>query len=426
MMSRFGGKQALVVTLALALVSACGGREEHVEVPPPSQEEPGDEQPAGDDDPSMMEEPDPAGEDPVEDPMDDPMDEPTEDPMDDPAEDPIDDPMDEPMEPIIDPTGQPNEGWIGGACASTADCDFEDALCLSEADGFSGGQCSQACDKFCPDRDGANSVTFCVASADGGGQCMPRCDFDLFPGSGCREGYDCKIKSRHMDPSTQVATCVPPTDTDVVDVSMCVDELTQRGVPWTSWAYSPQHPDGDPSLTCVVEDPIRAGEVINGVTYKYYNQSSGRPMYMSCELADALWRLGDVLQEYDITEVLHIGTFNCRKIGGTSRLSQHGLGNAIDIYGFVDKNGTRYILEDHWEHDTTSPMDEKARVLYEIGQRMHTDKIFHNVLTPNYNAAHDNHFHVDLAPGADFIGARAYTEPYFGSDEAKWQERCHH
>lgn len=78
---------------------------------------------------------------------------------------------------------------------------------------------------------------------------------------------------------------------------------------------------------------------------------------MSCDLSRALHRLGEVMAEHELTDVLHIGTFNCRKIAGSSRLSQHSFGNAIDIWGFEDAAGERYILEEHSDHDTTSPAE---------------------------------------------------------------------
>ena len=198
--------------------------------------------------------------------------------------------------------------------------------------------------------------------------------------------------------------------------------IASQGTTWSSWAYMTQSPAGEPSYQCTIQDPIKVEPLINGVSYSYYNQSAPRPMYVSCELADALHRLGDILKQYDIVEVLHIGTFNCRKISGKDKLSQHSYGRAIDIWGFVDRAGERYVLEDHWEHDTEMPRSAKARVLYDIAQQMHQQQIFHNILTPNYNAGHDNHFHVDLEPGALFIGASKPPSYYLGSD--RWEERC--
>lgn len=329
--------------------------------------------------------------------------------------------MEEPVV-VIDPSDEPNFGWIGGHCEAASQCDFEQSMCLGQADGFAqGGVCSQACDRYCPDRDGTNSVTFCVATGQGG-RCMPRCDFGLFPQSGCRDDLVCRVMHRNQDPTTSVPTCVSPQEMAGSPLSACMGTIGAQGTTWSSWAYMTQSPAGEPSYQCTIDDPIKVDPVINGVSYTYYNQSSPRAMYVSCELASALHELGDILKQYDIVEVLHIGTFNCRKISGKDKLSQHSYGRAIDIWGFVDRTGERYVLEDHWEHDTDTPQSHKARVLYDIAQQMHQQKIFHNILTPNYNAGHDNHFHVDLEPGALFIGASRPPSYYLGSEG--WEDRC--
>ena len=49
------------------------------------------------------------------------------------------------------------------------------------------------------------------------------------------------------------------------------------------------------------------------------------------------------------------------------------------------------------------PTSPEAIFLYESAHRWHDMKYWTIILTPNYNAAHDNHFHVDLTPGSDFI-----------------------
>ncbi len=45
--------------------------------------------------------------------------------------------------------------------------------------------------------------------------------------------------------------------------------------------------------------------------------------------------------------------------------------------------------EDDWLHDVICAIKG--------------DDVWNTVLTPNYNAAHRNHFHVDLTAGSDFI-----------------------
>jgi hypothetical protein len=120
---------------------------------------------------------------------------------------------------------------------------------------------------------------------------------------------------------------------------------------------------------------------------------------MSCHLARALYDATLELQDWDVTEVVHIGTTVCRTISGTSTLSQHALGLAIDFAGFFDDGAHWFGVEDHWEHDTTSPVTPEGRTLFDIVWRWYERWIFNIILTPNYNAAHDNHFHVDLTRG---------------------------
>jgi len=301
------------------------------------------------------------------------------------------------------PTGPiPNEGWIGGPCRSPADCDqVETPLCLTGAD-YPGGQCTEACDRFCPDLDGENSVTFCI-EVDGQGRCASRCDFDLYPGEGCRAGFACRIVGRFNESSTQNSTCVPESWESVDANTACREELDALGIIWTPWDYTTQTAAGT-NLACTVNDPIRVSSPINGVEYRYYNQDTAGTMAVTCQMALALHRLGDVLRPRGVRAVLHIGTFNCRQISGSQSLSQHAHANAIDIWGLEREDGSRAILEQHWEHDTTNPQTANGRLLYEVAHGMYDNRVFNIILTPNYNAAHDNHFHVDLTEGSHYIG----------------------
>ena len=85
-------------------------------------------------------------------------------------------------------------------------------------------------------------------------------------------------------------------------------------------------------------------------------------------------------------------------------------GDAIDIYGFRFDDGDTWTLIDDWEHDTSNPSTAAGRFLYDAAYRWHDDRVWTIILTPNYNAAHDNHFHVDRTPNADYIGA---TDGYY-------------
>jgi hypothetical protein len=45
-----------------------------------------------------------------------------------------------------------------------------------------------------------------------------------------------------------------------------------------------------------------------------------------------------------------------------------------------------------------APKSEKARALLDIACRLGQSGKFSSVLTPNYNAGHRDHFHIDIRP----------------------------
>lgn len=93
-----------------------------------------------------------------------------------------------------------------------------------------------------------------------------------------------------------------------------------------------------------------------------------------------------------VARVEHLGTYNCRKIGGGSQgqWSEHATGNAFDIAAFVMADGRRISLLDDWQGD-----DDEARFLRRA--RDAACDSFSTVLSPEYNAAHADHFHLDQA-----------------------------
>lgn len=120
---------------------------------------------------------------------------------------------------------------------------------------------------------------------------------------------------------------------------------------------------------------------------------------MTCPLAAsfAAWAKHAVVpaaRVYFGTEVVKIetfGTYNCRNINGSSsgKLSQHAFGNAVDISGFVLKDGRRITVLDGWH----GKKDEQA---FLRRLRQSACKRFGTVLSPDYNTAHANHLHFDM------------------------------
>ena len=113
--------------------------------------------------------------------------------------------------------------------------------------------------------------------------------------------------------------------------------------------------------------------------------------------------------------LVHLGTYNCRRIGGyPTWLSEHALGNAIDVAGFdfpplargaklpagvhrAFRAPFQVRVLRHW-NKKTGPAALHARFLRAFAHAIIARKdIFRVLLGPGY-PGHWNHFHFDMAP----------------------------
>lgn len=92
-----------------------------------------------------------------------------------------------------------------------------------------------------------------------------------------------------------------------------------------------------------------------------------------------------------VTAIRQVGTYYCRNVYHRTqgRRSQHATANAIDITSFVFDNGQTAVLARDWEADNA-----RGRFLRRV--RDGACPLFGAVLGPDYNAAHHDHFHLDM------------------------------
>jgi hypothetical protein len=90
-----------------------------------------------------------------------------------------------------------------------------------------------------------------------------------------------------------------------------------------------------------------------------------------------------------VTSVQHFGTYSCRNVAGTSHRSQHATANAIDIAAFRLANGRVVSVLRDW-----NGRDDAQAFLRDV--RDGGCDIFSVTLSPDYNAAHHDHLHLDL------------------------------
>ncbi|WP_439848392.1 extensin-like domain-containing protein [Pseudomonas fluorescens] len=92
-----------------------------------------------------------------------------------------------------------------------------------------------------------------------------------------------------------------------------------------------------------------------------------------------------------VTRVDHLGSFACRTVYNRAdgRLSEHASANALDIAGFRLADGRSISVLKDWPGE-----GDNARFLRQVRDGACED--FNVVLSPDYNAAHRNHFHLDM------------------------------
>lgn len=92
----------------------------------------------------------------------------------------------------------------------------------------------------------------------------------------------------------------------------------------------------------------------------------------------------------EVVRIEHFGSYSCRRLygGADGPWSEHATGNAIDISAFVLADGSRISVLGDWTGE-----NEEARFLRRV--RDASCDVFGTVLSPNYNDAHADHFHLD-------------------------------
>ena len=157
-------------------------------------------------------------------------------------------------------------------------------------------------------------------------------------------------------------------------------------------------------VECGYEDAVRFSP--GGVRSIGYSPEG---LGVSCPIAAALavWEWNSVQPAAQrrfgarVARIEHSGSFNCRRMYGRREgaWSEHATADAVDIAAFVLNDGTRISVVRDWQGEGA-----KAAFLREV--RNGACGLFATVLSPEYNAAHRDHFHLDQAERGE-MGWRA-------------------
>ena len=172
------------------------------------------------------------------------------------------------------------------------------------------------------------------------------------------------------------------------DLQQCMAQLTAARV-----TFRPV-PDRSTSATC----GLSAGGVLGPDMGTVARMAPG-DVEMTCRtaLALSLWRrqsLEPAAREIlgsDVVQIDHMGAYACRNVnnGGVSnRVSAHATAAALDFAGVRLRDGRRITVANDWAGD-----DPEARFLRRI--RDDACRIFGTTLSPDYNAVHADHLHLE-------------------------------
>jgi len=123
---------------------------------------------------------------------------------------------------------------------------------------------------------------------------------------------------------------------------------------------------------------------------------------MQCPLTlgTYIWahEVDDLAQTYfgtGLKKIHHVGTYSCRRQrgNGSNAWSEHAFANAFDVIGFELNNGQIVSILKDWN-------GEKNKRRFLRSARDKACDIFRVTLSPDFNKAHADHFHLDMGPSS--------------------------
>jgi hypothetical protein len=195
----------------------------------------------------------------------------------------------------------------------------------------------------------------------------------------------------NLDPSDDFVVGPPDIIPD------CEDQLARARVTFRA-ASLPVHADRSAKVTCGAPQVVAYVRGPGNIAY------DPQPL-ITCGMALALASYERILQEEasrvlgtTVARVEQLGTYSCRGIVRFKGvISEHSFANAIDLAKFTLKNGKVVTVLHDFDTGDGPPARPAGDFLRAISERGQDEDVFSNVLTPFWDAAHKNHFHLDLA-----------------------------
>jgi|TARA_B110000971_G_C19955198_1_gene475305 hypothetical protein len=127
---------------------------------------------------------------------------------------------------------------------------------------------------------------------------------------------------------------------------------------------------------CLVKDAVRIEA--------FPTTKMSGPIVLNCKAAISTHKWFEEIKAKNVT---HFGTYNCRTMRGSGVMSEHSFGTAIDIASI---NGIS--VKRHWKEKS-----DRGAYIRRAGRLACNH--FSNSITPDHNALHHDHLHLDMGYG---------------------------
>lgn len=178
----------------------------------------------------------------------------------------------------------------------------------------------------------------------------------------------------------------------------CTDELDARHVRWKKASR--------PGIAV----PVEITGPLGGVELA----SWGQPLVIDCSLAVSLDEAGRYLRALGIDKAMFSSAYSRRKVRFTDHWSKHSFGLAIDVHSFTGPDVGTLRIDRDFEQGLGDDMDCVGHPLTQGGAILEILKcqlvrsgLFDLVLSPDFDDAHHDHFHLQVKPWAERDGLRS-------------------
>ncbi len=182
-----------------------------------------------------------------------------------------------------------------------------------------------------------------------------------------------------LAPLAAAAASPPP-------LGLCTAELDARHV-----SYEPETRPG-----------IALGVEITGPLGGVSITAEDQPLVIDCSLAVSLAEAGPYLHALGIDRVTFASAYSRRLVRGTTHASKHSFGLAIDLSTFSGPELGSLRVDRDFEQGLGDEMDcvgapltQGGAVLAVLKCQLVRSGLFFLVLTPDYDDAHHDHFHLE-------------------------------